>query len=258
MADDLAEFLALALRLADAAAPIVMGHYRSGVAIDSKSDDSPVTVADREAEKRLRELIAAAHPDHGVIGEEFGADRPGATHVWVLDPVDGTKSFVTGRPLFGSLIALCRDGAPLLGIIDCQAVHDRWIGCVGRPTLHNGKPVRTRACARLADAMMYATSPYVFEGPDRARFDTLHSRIRFPIFGNDCFGYGLVASGWVDLVVEAKMHVYDWTALIPVVEGAGGTISDWQGKRLHFESDGRVVLSGDPKLHDRVLEILNG
>ena len=258
MADDLGGFLDLAIRLADAAGPIVMRHYRAGVAIAAKDDASPVTVADRAAETRMRELIAAAFPEHGVVGEEFGADRAGASHVWVLDPIDGTKSFVTGRPLFGSLIALCRDGRPVVGVIDCPAARDRWVGCAGRPTTHNGAPARTRACARLADAMLYATSPYVFEGRDRERFDRLHGLIRFPIFGNDCYGYGLAASGWVDLVVEARMAVYDWAAVVPVAEGAGGLITDWAGKTLGFESDGRVILAGDARAHRLALEVLSG
>jgi histidinol phosphatase-like enzyme (inositol monophosphatase family) len=256
--DDLSRFLALAVRLADAAGPIVMKHYRAGVAVERKPDDTPVTAADRAAETRMRELIAAEFPGHGVIGEEFGRDRPDASHVWVLDPIDGTKSFVSGRPLFGSLIALCRDGVPVVGVIDCPAAGDRWTGCAGRPSTHNGGPARTRACARLADAVLYATSPYVFEGRDRERFDRLHGLIRFPIFGNDCFGYGLAASGWVDLVVEARMDVYDWAAVVPVAEGAGGLITDWRGKALGFASDGRVLLAGDARAHRLALEVLSG
>ena len=258
MTADLDSFLALAIRLADAAGPIVMKHYRSGVAIDDKPDASPVTIADRAAETRMRELIAAAFPDHGVVGEEFGSDRAGASHVWVLDPIDGTKSFVTGRPLFGSLIALCRDGAPVVGVIDCPAARDRWVGCAGLPSTHNGAPTRTRACAKLADAILYATSPYMFKGRDWHGFDRLHDAVRFPVFGNDCHGYGLVASGWADLVVEAGLKVYDWAAIVPVAEGAGGLITDWDGGKLGFESDGRVVLAGDRRMHREALAILNG
>ncbi len=258
MTTDLDSYLALAIRLADEAGPIVMRHYRAGVAIDDKPDASPVTIADREAEQRMRELIAAAFPAHGVVGEEFGSDRADASHVWVLDPIDGTKSFVSGRPLFGSLIALCRDGVPVVGVIDCPAARDRWIGCTGLPSTHNGKPTRTRACATLGRAILYATSPYVFEGKDRQGFDRLHGAVRFPVFGNDCYGYGLVASGWVDLVVEAEMQVYDWAALVPVAEGAGGVITDWDGATLGFGSDGRVILAGDRRMHREALALLNG
>jgi inositol-phosphate phosphatase/L-galactose 1-phosphate phosphatase/histidinol-phosphatase len=258
MTAELDSILALAIRLADEAGPIAMRSFRNDPATETKSDASPVTIADREIEARMRERIAAAFPDHGVIGEEHGADRPGASHVWVLDPIDGTKSFVTGRPLFGSLIALCRDGRPVVGVIDCPAVKDRWVGCRGRPTTHNGGVARTRACAELGAAVLYATSPYVFEGRDRQRFDRLHDLIRFPMFGNDCFAYGLVASGWADLVVEARMSVYDYAAVVPVAEGAGGVISDWQGKALGLETDGRVVLSGDRRIHDATLAILQG
>lgn len=258
MIDDLARFTALAIRLADAARPIALRYFRNDPDTETKSDASPVTIADRESERVMREIIRAAFPDHGVIGEEHGADRPDASHVWVLDPIDGTKSFVSGRPIWGSLTALCRDGKPIVGVIDCPAVDDRWVGTAGRPTTHNGKPCRARRQARLADAVLYATSPYVFEGRDRDGFGRLHDQTKFAIFGNDCHSYGLVASGWVDLVVEAKLQVYDWAALVPVAEGAGGVITDWGGGPLGLHNDGRVVLAGDARLHRAALDILNG
>ncbi|MFM8989965.1 MAG: inositol monophosphatase family protein, partial [Alphaproteobacteria bacterium] len=166
--------------------------------------------------------------------------------------------FVTGRPLFGSLVALCRDGKPVVGVIDCPAAQDRWIGVSGEASTHNGKPCRTRACARLADAVLYATSPYMFTGRDWDGFDRLHEQVKFPIFGNDCHGYGLVASGWADLVVEAQLKVYDWAALVPVAEGAGGVITDWAGAPLGLHNDGRVVLAGDARMHRAALSVLNG
>ncbi|MBM3523037.1 MAG: histidinol-phosphatase [Alphaproteobacteria bacterium] len=258
MTDDLARFAALATRLADAARPISLRHFRNDPATETKSDASPVTIADRESERVMREMIRDAFPDHGVIGEEFGADRPEASHVWVLDPVDGTKSFVSGRQIWGSLTALCRDGRPIIGIIDCPAVDDRWVGVSGRPTTHNGKPCRVRPCATLPEAVLYATSPFVFEGRDRAGFERLHAVTKFAIFGNDCHSYGLVTSGWVDLVVEAKLQVYDWAALVPVAEGAGGVITDWSGGPLGLRNDGRVVLAGDRRAHSAALAILNG
>jgi len=257
MTDDLRPFADLALRLADAARPIALHHFRNDPHTETKPDASPVTIADRESERVMREMIRAAFPEHGIIGEEWGVDRPDASHVWVLDPIDGTKSFVTGRPLFGALIALCRDGKPVVGVIDCPAADDRWVGVQGLPTTHNGRPCRTRACARLADAVLYATSPYMFVGCDWDGFDRLHSAVKFPIFGNDCHGYGLVASGWADLVVEAQLKVYDWAALVPVAEGAGGVITDWSGAALGLHNDGRVVLGGDRRMHRAALEILN-
>ncbi len=258
MSTDLDLFLGLALRLADAARPIALHYFRNDPETETKSDASPVTIADRESERVMRELIHARFPDHGIIGEEFGAHRPDASHVWTLDPIDGTKSFVSGRPLFGALIALCRDGEPVVGVIDCPAAGDRWVGVIGRPSTHNGKPCRTRSCDSLGDAVLYATSPYVFDERDRHGFDRLHAGVRFTMFGNDCHGYGLIASGWSDLLVDADLHVYDYAALVPVVEGAGGVITDWDGQRLGLQSDGRVVLAGDRRMHRATLEILNG
>ncbi|MBI3451464.1 MAG: histidinol-phosphatase [Rhodospirillales bacterium] len=263
MADNLDSWLALALAMADASGVVARRYFRTPVAIDDKNDSSPVTVADRESEKIIRDMIARACPDHGVIGEEHGADRPGASHVWVVDPIDGTKSFITGRPLFGSLIALCRDGRPILGVIDCSAAGERWAGVAGRPTTHQyaGRkpaPVRTRPCPTLAPAAICATSPYMFEGTDTARFDALRRATKLVVFGSDCYGYGLCASGFVDLVVEASLKVYDYAALVPVLEGAGGTISDWQGRPLGLESDGRVLAAGDARCHAAALPLLAG
>jgi inositol-phosphate phosphatase/L-galactose 1-phosphate phosphatase/histidinol-phosphatase len=258
MTDELRRYADLAIRLADAARPIAMRYFRNDPHTETKSDASPVTIADRESERAMREIIRAEFPAHGIIGEEWGSDRPDASHVWVLDPIDGTKSFVTGRPLFGALIALCRDGKPVIGVIDCPAADDRWVGVAGAPSTHNGRPCRTRSCDRLSDAVLYATSPYMFEGRDWDGFDRLHSAVKFPIFGNDCHGYGLVASGWADLVVEAQLKVYDWAALVPVAEGAGGIITDWSGAPLGLHNDGRVVLGGDRRTHRAALDILNG
>ncbi|HEX2114257.1 MAG TPA: inositol monophosphatase family protein, partial [Alphaproteobacteria bacterium] len=149
MTNSLEPYIDLAQRLADVSGDIARRYFRTRFAVDDKEDRSPVTIADREAETAMRALIARTFPQHGIIGEEHGREREGASHVWVLDPIDGTKSFITGRPLFGSLVALCRDGRPIVGIIDCPALRERWVGAVGRPTTHLGKPVRTRACERL-------------------------------------------------------------------------------------------------------------
>jgi histidinol phosphatase-like enzyme (inositol monophosphatase family) len=248
--------LALALELAAEASAIIMPYFRNAPPTETKPDLTPVTIADRRAEQRMREIIRARFPAHGVIGEEFGHDRADAEHVWILDPIDGTKSFVSGRQIFGTLIALWRGGKPLLGVINCPAIGDRWIGRIGEATTHNGKPCRTRDCASLAQAVLYTTSPYVFTGADRGRFEALQERIRFPVFGNDCHGYGLVASGYVDLCVEALLGVYDYAPLIPIIEGAGGVISRWNGEALGLVSDGRAVLAGDARCHRLALELL--
>ena len=249
--------LGFAERLAEASGPILRRYFRSGVAVIDKPDSSPVTIADREAEQALRKLIAAEHPDHGVIGEEFGADRPGAEHVWVLDPIDGTKSFITGRPLFGTLIALCRAGRPILGVVDHPALNERWIGASGHPTRHNGTVVKARACPSLERAALFASSPHMFEdGHGEAGFTRVRRAAKLVQYGSDCYHYGLVASGHGDLAIEARMAIYDYLAAVPVVEGAGGRVTDWQGKPLTLASGDRVLAVGDPALHQRVLALL--
>ncbi len=256
-AHDLEHFAALAYDLAEITRSVSMRFFRNDYVTDTKADTSPVTIADRECERLMRERIRDVFPEHGIIGEEHGSDRPGASHVWVLDPIDGTKAFISGRPLFGALIALCRDGVPVLGVIDCPAVDDRWVGIDGRPTTHNDMPCYTRRCGRLEDALLYATSPYMFTGADAAAFDRLRTKVRYPLFGGDCHNYGLAASGWIDLVVESTLKVHDWAALVPIAEGAGGRITDWHGKALTFESDGRVVMAGDERTHSAAVEILS-
>lgn len=160
---ELDRFALLAYSLAEIARGVTMRYFRNVFLTETKSDTTPVTIADRECERLMRERIREVFPDHGIIGEEHGSDRPGASHVWILDPIDGTKAFVTGRPLFGSLIALCRDAIPQIGIVDCPAVDDCWVGIRGRQTTHNDMPCHTRTCDKLEDASMYSTSPYMFE-----------------------------------------------------------------------------------------------
>jgi len=252
-----AALLDFAQHLADASGVILRHYFRSGVEVIDKEDASPVTIADREAEQTLRGLIAASYPDHGVIGEEFGRDRPEAEHVWVLDPIDGTKSFITGRPLFGTLIALCRGGRPILGVIDHPALRERWIGAEGHPTRHNGAPVRSRACAGLDRAVLFASSPHMFEnGYGETAFTRVRRRAKLVQYGSDCYHYGLVASGHGDLAIEARMDIYDYLAAVPVIEGAGGRVTDWQGKPLGLTSGDRVLAVGDPARQDEVMGLL--
>ena len=249
--------MAFAHQLADAAAEVVARYYRAPVAVESKPDASPVTIADREAERVMRELIRARYPEHGIAGEEFGAEGAGAELVWHLDPIDGTKSFIGGRPLFGTLVGLSERGRPVLGLIDQCILRERWEGLVGRDTRWNGEPVRVRACPRLDQAVLYATSPLMFApGAERAAFERVQQAVRYPLFGGDCYAYGLLALGFADLVVEAGLDAHDFMALVPVVEGAGGVMTDWQGRPLTAASDGRVVAAGDPRVHERALKLL--
>jgi len=254
----LAAFADLAERMADAVRPIAMGYFRGGLAIDTKADTSPVTAADRECESAMRRMIEDAYPDHGIYGEEHGSVRLESEYVWVLDPIDGTKSFVTGRPTFGTLIALLRHGEPVVGIIEMPALGERWVGVHGRATTFNGKPVRARACPDPAGAWLYATTPEMFVGADAEAFRRLRLQSRAAIYGADCYAYGLLANGTVDLVCEASMQPYDYCAVGPVITGAGGIATDWQGNTLGLESDGRVLAAGDAKTHAAALAALAG
>lgn len=251
------ELIDFAVRLADAARPVIREHFRTPVAVDSKADETPVTIADRQAETAIRALIAEGYPAHGIVGEEHGIEEDGAEYVWVIDPIDGTRSFIAGKPIFGTLVALVRNGRPILGIIDQAILDERWIGAAGRPTVFNGKEIRTRRCAGVDRALLSTTSPYLFGGDDAVHFDRLRRSVWESQYGGDCYAYALLATGFIDLVVEAGLKPYDFCALVPVIEGAGGVASDWQGRPLTLASDGRIVAAGDAALLPRVVEILN-
>lgn len=244
---DCAAARALAEQLADVARSIAVRHFRTPLAVTRKSDGSPVTVADKEIESEMRRLIRAAFPGHAIRGEEFPPEGKGE-FTWVLDPIDGTKSFITGFPLFGSLIALMQGERPVLGVIEAPALAERWVGCAGSPTLFNGRETRTSACRLLADAVVYTTTAETFNREERTRFESLGARTALRRYGGDCYLYGMLASGSCELVVEVQLKPHDFMAVIPVVEGAGGRISDWWGAPLSGTSDGRVVAAANEAL----------
>ncbi len=237
-------------------------HFRKTLAFEDKADMTPVTRADREAEAAMWAMLSAEVPDHGILGEEGGPQDTDAAYVWVLDPIDGTKRFVTGNPLFGCLIALLHDGTPILGVIDMPILGERWVGAAGEPTIKYEKGADSlsavRTCSDLNHAWLYATSPQMFIGDAFPAFERLRQAVKTPMYGGECFAYGLLASGFVDLVVEADMATYDYLALVPVVEGAGGIMTDWQGKRLTLNSGDKVIAAGDPKVHQAALAVLAG
>lgn len=248
--------LLLARRLADAAGNAIRPYFRAAFASEAKADRTPVTEADRAAEAAMRAIIETERPDDGIIGEEYGTTRDSAARRWVLDPIDGTRSFMTGRPIFGTLIALIEDETPVMGIIDQPVSRERWVGAKGQPTLFNGKPARTRACAKLADAHLGTTSPYLFDAATRPAFETVSALAGNLVLGGDCYSYGLLALGQLDLVIEAGLKLYDFAALVPVVEGAGGRMCDWRGAPLSAASDGRVIAAGSAQLLPELLDLL--
>mmetsp|Transcript_88282 Transcript_88282/g.189541 ORF Transcript_88282/g.189541 Transcript_88282/m.189541 type:complete len:646 (+) Transcript_88282:46-1983(+) len=264
------ELARFAEKLAEAARKEILPFWRRKVQVESKIEEhrpvaeSPVTIADRNAEAAMRKLIEEQYPQHGISGEEFGGVRLDAEFCWVLDPIDGTKSFITGKPLFGTLIGLCHHGRPVIGVIDQCVLKERWVGIVGHGTTLNGEPVRSHGVTSLSDAMLYATTPHMFApGFEAERFAAVRDSVKRPLYGSDCYAYALVASGFgADLVVEADLGLYDYAAVVPVLLGAGGFMTDWAGKALtmhnHAASHGRVVAAANDALHKAALQLLRG
>ena len=239
--------IALAHRLADAARAEIVPHFRTAVASEAKGDATPVTVADRAAEEAMRRILKAEVPQDGVHGEEFGIEAGRSNRMWVLDPIDGTTAFLAGRPIFATLIALLVDGFPVLGMIDQPINRERWLGVTGQGTTFNGSPVTTRPCRDLSQATVATTGPQYFTQDEGDMFMALaaktdHKRM---VMGGDCYNYACLASGHIDVICEAGLKLHDFAALVPVIEGAGGTMSDWSGEPLHAGSDGRVLALGE-------------
>ncbi len=244
---------------ADVAGAVIRPFFRAGVTSDLKSDASPVTIADRTAEQAMRAVLSERFPGHGILGEEFGLQNPGSELRWVLDPIDGTRAFITGRPSFGTLIALMDGEVPIIGIIDQPITGERWVGARGMATRFRGPfggAAGTRRCASLGQAELGATTPDMFVGADAAKWAGLTQAVGRTYYGGDCYTYGLLALGQVDVCVDATMKIWDWAALVPVVEGAGGRVTDWNGRPMHPDGDGRTLAVGDPALLPQVLDIL--
>ena len=250
------DYLPLAHRLADASGAVIMRYFRQPLSVKDKdhiAGYSPVTAADREAEAAIRALINEACPDHGILGEEHGHERPDARFTWVIDPIDGTKAFISGMPTWGTLIALQDRGTGIIGVLDQPFLGERFVGH-GEGAWLGERRLATRPCADLGGATLYATEPDMFSASEHAAFDALAARVRLRRFGADCYAYGMLAMGFVDLVVEASMKLWDIAALIPIVEGAGGRVTSWDGGPVG--ADGRVLAVGDPRLHEPALEFL--
>lgn len=253
----------LAQRLADVAGAAIRPYFRGQHGMTMKNDRSPVTLADRAAEAAMRRLIEAERSGDGIVGEEYGVKEGVTGRTWVLDPIDGTHSFIAGRAIFGTLVALVEEGWPAIGVIDQPVQRERWVGAAGRVTTFNGVPARTRACAALEGAALATSSPHYFGAEAVPRYMALAAAAtgggrNGPLYGGDCYNYALLASGYLDLVCEAGLKLYDFAALVPVVEGAGGRMCDWRGDPLTADSAGDVLAIGDPARVDDVLEALHG
>lgn len=254
----LEKFIPFVNQLADASGAIIMRNVHSATGFENKSDRSPVTQVDREVELEIRKRIAAAWPDHGILGEEFAPTDIDRDFVWVIDPIDGTKPFIGGIPVFGTLIALTFRGTPVLGVIDHPYTKERWIGADGLGTTFNGKRVQTRHGRPQADSVMFTGNPEPFIGKERTAFDNLRATVNFCVYGANCYGYGQIARGMMDIGIESGHDPFDFCALVPVINNAGGRITDWEGNALTVHSGKRYVASGDPALHDAILPLLAG
>jgi myo-inositol-1(or 4)-monophosphatase len=248
------DWVAFSNRLADASAQVIRPYFRSHLSVDLKADESPVTIADQHSEEAMREMIMKEFPDHGILGEEFGRYNPEAEYQWILDPIDGTKTFITGCVLFGTLIALLKNGQPIIGVINLPAVGDRLIGVDGETRL-NGEKVTVRPCSRIEEATLLASDPWQpYQNHDGAAFESLARRVQMYRTWGDCYGYYLVATGFADIMVDAVMQIWDVAPLVPILEGAGGRITDWHGNSA-IGGQGAVATGG--ALHDEVIRLLN-
>jgi histidinol phosphatase-like enzyme (inositol monophosphatase family) len=259
---DFDDLLATAHALADQAGAVILPHFRSGLAIEHKGGAlfDPVTAADLAAETAIRDALAATHPAHGIVGEEFGSTAADADYCWIIDPIDGTRAFIVGQPLWGTLIGLVRQGRPLLGLMNQPFTGERyWSGERQSYFRHSSgieQTIHTRACASLSEALLTASSPDLFETQEeQARFAALASAVRLRRFGGDCYNYCLLALGQIDLVVEAGLKDFDIVPLIPIIERAGGVVSTWEGGDPR--RGGRILAAGDPRLHEQAVKILS-
>lgn len=250
------DFIDFANELADVSGEVLRRYFRRSVQVSCKDDASPVTVADREAEAAIRALITTRYHDHGIFGEEEARRNPDAPLQWVIDPVDGTRAFLAGYPLFTTLISLVENGTPVLGIIDQPVLRERWLAVNGASALLNGQPVGARACKRVQDAVVATTSLTYFSPEERKQFDVLAKAANTVVYGGDAYAYAMLAGGQVDIVLDAAMKPYDFCALAPVVEGAGGRMTDWAGNAVRLTSKGNVLAVGDGELLDEVLSLL--
>lgn len=248
----------LAIELADTARRLIERHKRDQLGVSLKPDRSLVTMMDLAIEKALRAAIERRFPDHGIIGEELEWEKEDADFVWVLDPIDGTAAFIAGMPVYGTLIALAHRGVPVLGIIDIPAVDARWVGIDGQPTRKNGVPCRVKPCPDLSLAMMSTSNPDFYSEADRPALDLLRGRTNWRIYGAAALAYGLLADGGTDVALDTGLKVYDYAPFRPIIEGAGGVITDWQGNPVTLATGPRILAAGDARQHRDIVAMLNG
>ncbi|MDA0781082.1 MAG: histidinol-phosphatase [Rickettsiales bacterium] len=243
-------------KVVDKSEDIICKHYRNLNNIETKDDESPVTIADREAETSIREFINKEYPEHGIIGEEFGEENINARYKWIIDPIDGTLSFMIGRPIFGTLLALLDNGKPILSVINQPITKERWLAVQGEGCKLNGKNAQVKNCGSLSQATIATTGPNYFTKDGLEKFNRLSKSAKHTIYGGDCYLYALVASGFLDLAIDSCLKPHDFMPLIPIVKEAGGIITDWTGNELNEKSDGNVIAAGSKTAHEQAIKIL--
>jgi len=254
------DFSSFVDRLAGVSGETILPFFRTALAIDNKKAGGfdPVTAADRAAEQAMRTLIRKNFPGHGILGEEYGAERTDAEYVWVLDPIDGTKSFITGMVAWGTLIGLMRFGEPVFGMMNQPFTREQFSGDGGAAHYRGpagNRDLHVRACASLDDAILSTTSPLLMNTSDRAAFGRLENAVKLSRYGGDCYAYCMLAAGLIDLVIETEIKPYDIVAVIPIVTGAGGIVTTWENGPA--QDGGRIVVAGDERVHQAALEMLN-
>lgn len=261
--DELKTYLAFTKYLAALSDKAIAPFFRRPLSVEQKADQSPVTQADRLAEQVMRAAIKERYPHHGIMGEEFGNEQEHADWCWLLDPIDGTVSFIAGRPIFGTLIALCYQGVPIIGAISQPISGELWLACTA-PAYPYAKftqqvheqALKTREYVTLADTVLATTGPQYFTQPQQAAFDQISDKAKRILYGGDCYNYGLLALGQIDLVVEAGLKPHDFVALSPIITAAGGICTDWQGQPITLTSNGSIIAAANAALHQEVLPLL--
>jgi myo-inositol-1(or 4)-monophosphatase len=255
------DFASFVDQLASASGDTILPFFRTALAVENKlaAGFDPVTAADRAAENAMRALIRKNFPEHGILGEEYGSERADAEYVWVLDPIDGTKSFIAGMVAWGTLIGLTRFGEPVYGMMHQPFTHERFFGDSGAARYRGpagDRDLHVRPCASLSDAMMFTTSPLLMNQSDRTAFQRVENAVKLSRYGGDCYAYCMLAAGQIDLIIETELKPYDIVPLIPVITGAGGIISTWDNGPA--QAGGRLVVAGDARVHAAALAMLNG
>ncbi len=251
------EYLKFANKLADVASETSMQYFRTNIDVDNKSDETPVTIADKNTELNIRSMIEKEYPNHGILGEEFDSINQNAEFVWVIDPIDGTRSYIAGHKDFGNLIALTKNNKPIIGIINCPAHNERWIGIKNQNTILNDKPAISSNVNNIEDAYLFTSGLYFDEPHLRKAVETINKKVKYYRYGGDCYMYGMLASGLIDIVIEDTLKAHDYMALVNVIKGAGGEITDKFGNEITTDSKGSVVASANKELHSKLISLIN-